>query len=84
MVERTRGAVVVVADSSKWGVVSNYEIGAIERAHVLVSDEALPSEAAAGLAGRGLRVVRASVDLDPTSLPREPIGSTREEPNGHH
>ena len=84
MLERTRGAVVVVADSSKWGVVSNYEIGAIDQAHVLVSDQALPSEAAAGLGGRGLRVVRASADLDPAATLRQPTGSAREDPNGHH
>jgi hypothetical protein len=76
--------VVVVADSSKWGVVSNYEIGAIDQAHVLVSDESLPSEAAAGLGGRGLRVVRASADLDPSATLRQPTGSAREDPNGHH
>lgn len=84
MLTRTRGTVIVVADSSKWGVVSNYEIGAIDHARVLVSDEALPAEAAAGLAGRGLHVVRAAVDLEPAPLPPEPIGSAREDPNGHH
>ena len=57
MLARTRGAVIVVADSSKWGVVSNYEIGDIDQVDILVSDEALPAEAAAGLTGRGLRVV---------------------------
>ena len=84
MLARTRGTVIIVADSSKWGVVSNYEIGAIDHARVLVSDEALPAEAAAGLAGRGLHVVRAAVDLEPAPLPPEPIGSAREDPNGHH
>jgi DeoR family fructose operon transcriptional repressor len=99
MLERTRGAVVVVADSSKWGVVSNYEIGPIDRVHVLVSDQALPAEAAAGLAGRGLRVVRATADLDAASLQhelhrparddpatsrQERNGRLQDDPNGHH
>jgi DeoR family fructose operon transcriptional repressor len=84
MLDRTRGAVVVVADSSKWGVVSNYEIGAIDQVHVLISDEALPAEAAAGLAGRGLRVVRASSDLDPVAPPPTIHRAARAKPNGHH
>jgi DeoR family fructose operon transcriptional repressor len=84
MLDRTRGAVVVVADSSKWGVVSNYEIGAIDQVHVLVSDEALPAEAAAGLAGRGPHVVRASSDLDSVAPPPTIHGPARAKPNGHH
>ena len=84
MLARTQGAAIVVADSSKWGVVSNHEIAAIEQARVLVSDEALPAEAAASLAERGLHVVRAAVDLEPTPMPAQPIGSVREDPNGHH
>jgi DeoR family fructose operon transcriptional repressor len=99
MLERTRGAVVVVADSSKWGVVSNYEIGPIDRVHVLVSDQALPAEAVAGLAGRGLRVVGATADLgaasrqhelyrpvrdDPATSRQERNGRLQDDPNGHH
>jgi DeoR/GlpR family transcriptional regulator of sugar metabolism len=84
MLERTLGAVVVVADSSKWGVISNYEIGALDQVQVLVSDEALPAEAAASLAGRGLRVVRAPLDPDPMVPKPAPIGSARKDPNGHH
>jgi DeoR/GlpR family transcriptional regulator of sugar metabolism len=84
MLARTLGDVVVVADSSKWGVVSNYEIGAIEQVQVLVSDDALPADAADGLAGRGLRVIRA-VDPAETSSPARLAGvAAREGPNGHH
>jgi DeoR family fructose operon transcriptional repressor len=63
MLERTRGTPSVVADSSKWGVVSNFEIAPIDQARVLISDVGMPDEAVAGLTERGLRVVRA--DLDP-------------------
>jgi DeoR/GlpR family transcriptional regulator of sugar metabolism len=84
MLARTRGLVVVVADSSKWGVVSNYEIGPIEQVNVLVSDGALPAEAAAGLAGRGLRVVRAPADGDPGAAAPPHRAGSREDPNGHH
>ena len=43
MVERTRGRVVIVADHSKWGVVSNFEIATIDQIHALVVDSGLPT-----------------------------------------
>src|SRR3989304_1551596 len=64
MLERTRGPVVVVADASKWGVVSNYEIAPIDQVDILVSDRAPPAEAVAGLSGRGVKVIRARADAD--------------------
>jgi len=64
MLERTRGPVVIVADASKWGVVSNYEIAPIDHADILVSDQALPAEAESGLSGRGVKVIRAHPDPD--------------------
>jgi len=64
MLERTRGPVVVVADSSKWGVVSNYEIAAIDQVDILVSDRALPAEAVAGLSEHGVKVIRARSHAD--------------------
>jgi DeoR/GlpR family transcriptional regulator of sugar metabolism len=56
--------VVVVADASKWGVVSNYEIAPIDQADILVSDRALPAEAVSGLSGRGVKVIRVGPDPD--------------------
>ncbi len=64
MLERTRGPVIVVADASKWGVVSNYEIAPIDHADVLVSDRALPAEAVSALSGRGVKVIRAGAPGD--------------------
>lgn len=84
MLERTRGPVVIVADSSKWGVVSNYEIAPLNRVHTLVSDAALPDSAADRLTAHGLRVVRAAADLDPDALRDEAQHAIREDPNGHH
>ena len=43
MIERTRGLAVIVADSSKWGVVSNFEMAKIDQIQVLVTDENLPA-----------------------------------------
>lgn len=84
MVERTQGAVVVVADSSKWGVVSNFEIAPIDRVQVLVSDDALPPAAAAGLTEVGLHVVLAGADLDSSPRRAIPEGDGREDPDGFH
>lgn len=60
MIERTRGAVVVVADHSKWNVVSNFEIAPLEQARALVTDSAFDAEARAALAARALDVIIAA------------------------
>jgi DeoR family fructose operon transcriptional repressor len=57
MIERTRGEVVVVADHSKWGVVSNYEIAPLDRIHKLVTDEGLDPQARAELTAQSVEVV---------------------------
>ncbi|MBI5965886.1 MAG: DeoR/GlpR transcriptional regulator, partial [Chloroflexi bacterium] len=50
MIERTKGQVIVVADHSKWGVVSNFQIANIDEIDKLVSDEHLDSSAVESLA----------------------------------
>ena len=45
MIERTMGQIIVVADHSKWGVVSNYQIATIDEIDILVTDEALDKSA---------------------------------------
>lgn len=66
MVERTRGQVIIVADHSKWGVVSNFEIAGLDEIQVLVSDPGLPATARADLEGRGIRVVVGSEPTPPS------------------
>ena len=39
MIERTRGKVFIVADSSKWGVVANFQITTIDGIDALITDE---------------------------------------------
>lgn len=39
MIERTKGQIIVVADHSKWGVVSNFQIATIDEIDILVSDD---------------------------------------------
>ncbi|MBE0683815.1 MAG: DeoR/GlpR transcriptional regulator [Anaerolineales bacterium] len=50
MIERTKGQVIVVADHSKWGVVSNFQVANIDEIDKLVSDERLDSSALESLA----------------------------------
>jgi DeoR/GlpR family transcriptional regulator of sugar metabolism len=57
MVEHTRGPVYVVADHSKWGVVSNYSIARLDEIHGVVCDDGLAAEAREELAGRRVPVL---------------------------
>jgi DeoR/GlpR family transcriptional regulator of sugar metabolism len=59
MIERTRGLVAVVADHSKWGVVSNFELAKIDQIQALIVDEGLGQEARAQLQARGVNVILA-------------------------
>ncbi len=43
---------VLLADHSKWGVVSLASFAPVEKVNVLVTDSLLPTEAHAALAGR--------------------------------
>jgi len=45
MIERTKGSIIIAADYSKWGVVSNFQIANISEVDKLVSDEKLDSSA---------------------------------------
>ncbi len=57
MIERTRGPVIVVADHSKWGVVSNFEIARLDQIHSLIVDEGLTREARETLEARSLDIL---------------------------
>lgn len=45
MIDRTMGQIIVVADYSKWGIVSNFQITTIDEIDSLVTDEALDESA---------------------------------------
>lgn len=64
MIEHTHGAIIVVADHSKWGVVSNFEIATIDQIHLLITDEGLGPGPRAGLAARSVKVVTAGAQPD--------------------
>ena len=45
MIERTKGSIIIAADYSKWGVVSNFHIANIDEIDKLVSDDRLDTSA---------------------------------------
>lgn len=60
MIERTHGSVIVVADHSKWGVISNFEVAKIDEVQMLVTDDRFSDSARAELEARGVRVIIAN------------------------
>ena len=62
MMERTHGPITVVADHSKWGMVSNYEVARIEQIHYLITDEKFDTNAREDLAARSVEVLIASAN----------------------
>ncbi|MGZ8662760.1 MAG: DeoR/GlpR family DNA-binding transcription regulator [Actinomycetota bacterium] len=59
MIEQTRGPVVVVADASKLGAVSDFAVGVLDRVDVLVTDVDPPAAEREALARVGAQVVLA-------------------------
>ena len=60
MIERTKGQVIVAADHSKWGVVSNFQIASIEEVDVLVTDERFSASAIEDLSLHSVKVLVAA------------------------
>jgi len=57
MIERTPGPVIVVADHSKIGVVSNFVTAPIEKIHVLVTDAHIEENFRSELEKLGIRII---------------------------
>ncbi len=57
MVERTHGVVSLMADHSKWGVVSNFQVAAIDQVHRFITDDQISQHALDALAARSIEVV---------------------------
>jgi DeoR/GlpR family transcriptional regulator of sugar metabolism len=60
MIERTQGPVTVLADYSKWGVVSNFEIAIIDQIERLITDENFDPRAKSTLESRSIDVILAA------------------------
>ena len=71
MMERTRGPVFVVADHSKWGVVSNFEIARLDQIQGLIVDEGLAGEAREALEAHSLHVWIAGLEAGAEEIPPE-------------
>jgi DeoR family transcriptional regulator, fructose operon transcriptional repressor len=59
MIERTKGQVIIAADHSKWGSVSNFPVAHIEKMDTLVTDESFSQRAKKDLAEYSVNVVTA-------------------------
>lgn len=57
MLERTQGPVYILADHSKWGVVSNFEIAPVHKINSLITDGGLDSSALSALEARSVEVL---------------------------
>ncbi len=54
---RAAREVILVADSSKWGVVTLVQIAPLRAIHKLVTDDGLPIEAIEALEAEGVKVI---------------------------
>jgi DeoR family transcriptional regulator, fructose operon transcriptional repressor len=57
MVERCHGSVIVVADSSKIGIVSNFSTASIDRVSVLITDDKINSDQISEFEQLGIKVI---------------------------
>ena len=65
MIECTTGEIIITADHSKWGVVSNFQIASIDEVDKLVTDERLDSSAIESLAAHGVESLLAATNPIP-------------------
>ena len=64
MVERTRGPIIAVADHTKWGMVSNFEVASIDQIDFLITDDGFDLEAKNALTDQSVEVFIASSSFD--------------------
>ncbi len=60
MIKHTKGEIIIVADHSKWGVVSNFQIAAIEEIDRLITDAEFDRSACELLESHGVRILVAA------------------------
>ena len=63
MIERTRGKIFIVADSSKWGVVANFQVATIDEIDKLITDKEFDPAAMESLAACSVECLIASASL---------------------
>lgn len=57
MIEHTHGKVILAADHSKWGVISNYHVAQLTDFHVYVTDPGIPDADLATLQDQDLEII---------------------------
>ena len=57
MIERTTGSIIILADHSKWGVVSNFQVSTIDEIDVLITDEAFDKSAFKSLKEHAVKII---------------------------
>lgn len=62
MIERTKGKLFIVADHTKWGVVSNFQIATIDEVDKLITDADIDPSTLETLAARSVEIVYASIN----------------------
>ncbi len=60
MIESTNGQVIIVADHSKWGVVSNFQVAPIDEIDKIVTDRQIDASAMEDLAPHSVEILIAS------------------------
>jgi DeoR/GlpR family transcriptional regulator of sugar metabolism len=63
MIERSFGPIIIVADHSKWGVVSHYDLATIDQIDKLITDPQLPNDSHIALCELGVNLIIASSEL---------------------
>jgi DeoR family fructose operon transcriptional repressor len=56
MIERTKGEIWIVADHTKWGVVSNFQIATIDEVDELITDEGIDVSTIESLAAHSVNI----------------------------
>jgi len=57
MIEHTKGQVIIVADHSKWSVVSNFPVASLDEIDKLVTDEGIDASATEALAAHAVEIL---------------------------
>jgi len=60
MIEHTKGQVIIVADHSKWGVVSNYQVANLDEIDKLITDKEIEASAIECLATHSIEALMAN------------------------
>jgi DeoR/GlpR family transcriptional regulator of sugar metabolism len=65
MIERTKGQVIIAADHSKWGVVSNFQVSSMDEIDKLVTDDKFDASAVDSLASQDVSCLLAAINPIP-------------------